>query len=216
MKSESVLISAKHLIVCVDTIFFLLLVTTYTMYYALEHGTRPLPSMSETWDTPPGSYFSRFFLPIVSIGYVGVGFCIYQSGTESELLFNILGGIGVSGVASVADTELPYVHFLFAIMAFFCTDVYIVLLYLRAEKPSLVQGASVALSVLSKVRFVPTTWLGDAALCIFEWVDAVSIYAFLTNYVFVHCPDENICMKKETFQYINDAPANTWSDTVRQ
>jgi hypothetical membrane protein len=167
------------------------------MYYAFEHGSRPLPSMSETWDRPPGTYLSRFFLPFVSFGYMGTGFCIYKSRIkngfeQSELTLNILGGIGLCGVASVTDKEIPYLHFLFAMMAFFCTDAYLMVLYSQSQNRSLLQGASMAVSVLTKIRFIPISWLREAALCIFEWVDAVSIYAFLTSYVFTHCPDVTI------------------------
>jgi hypothetical protein len=104
----------------------------------------------------------------------------------------------------VSDTDKPFVHFFFAIMTFGCIDAYIVHLYLQSKHSSVLQSASMAATILSKVRFVPTSWLGAAALCIFEWIDSVSIYAFLTSYVCTVCPDEEICIKSSSNSSLKD------------
>ena len=197
-------LSARRLIIWVDTTFSLLILTTYSVYYALGHGReRPFPSMSETWDFPPGSYLSRFFLPLISVGLAGIGLCIYTyrmkmaqkyMNERALLSMNIIGAIGICGVGSVSDIDYPALHFLFAIMAFVLMDAYITILYL-VTPPNVIQGTSLLLSVVSKIRFFP--YPCGCALGIFEWVDAMSMCSFLTSYVFINCIDEKIVVSSE-------------------
>ena len=150
---------------------------TYTLYY--KHGGSGLPTISNTFVDPPGSYMSRFglgassaflYVCMLIVGYVSVSpsrsgaraLSPFPLSNKMVVATGIFGIFCLSWVGAICDSSKPScggnnaIHTTFAIIFFLLLDlVAIYITCVSPRRPPAVCSVALLLSVASKARFAP-------------------------------------------------------------
>ncbi len=201
------------------------ILTTYAFFVA--HGGEVfLPTISNTWEAPPGNYISRFFG-----GYAMMmlyGFCVanywwreagqrergvsFMIGNGVLLAMSVFGVFCLSWVPPICDTKDPdcrgnnNIHTTFAVTFFALYDVFMIIetcqtSHLLSVCDSWVKLLLVVGSVASKARFLFTAPADVSAssfpaLAVFEWSDVACIIAWTWHSASLHAGPYSIAISR--------------------
>lgn len=186
---------------------------TYTLCVHEKSCPVFLPTISDTWITPPGSYLSRWA--------VNLGCCIFMlgniavywgnskdektvtslKGASNELLLGMaqVGVFCLSCVGAICDSSDPdcrgnnNIHTTCAVTFFVLYDFYMIFLlrkfkdFIHTSRSYYILMACVVVSIVSKVRWIPNLHAGSfPALAVFEWADVAVIAIFTAKWLVRH------------------------------
>mmetsp|Transcript_16044 Transcript_16044/g.24174 ORF Transcript_16044/g.24174 Transcript_16044/m.24174 type:complete len:491 (-) Transcript_16044:88-1560(-) len=209
-------INAKTWTIFGGLMISLTIFTTYVIY-VIRGGQIFLPTISHTWEDPPGTYLSRFFVGYgTDVMYVAVIFiywarvnarhAVEQRYTVSEKTLLIMGMVGIfclSWVPPICDSSKPTcrgynpIHDTFAVTFFVLYTAYLIIIqaqpmFQRSSSLRKIYGAFTFLSIITKTRFFIQLFAhGSTAtfpiLAVFEWTDTTIIVTWTCVYVSEHC-----------------------------
>jgi len=210
------------------------ILTTYALF--VEEGKKPifLPTISNTWEAPPGNYISRFFagyacdmLYMAAIFIYWARVTVLAQSPEpgfivSEgvlLVISLVAIFCLSWVPPVCDTKNPdcrggpEIHVFCAVTFFVLFDMFGIITsaqtpHSRGIFARRVDVLLVGISIISKVRFIPgiEKVLDETPLAVFEWSNVGAICGWVVHYVFTFAPSVNLSFVKWQGDNINNTP----------
>ena len=165
------------------------IVFTWASCVHLAHCPAPpqLPTISNTWTTPPGNYVSRFVVSVASLMLFAVQFALWLPSQKRSTFHRVVGCLAIfllSWIGAICDDKnpqclgLPEVHDCIAVAFFLLYDYNMIAFTLShahvSAQAAVSMAAPVLLSLVCKARWLPLGMLmpaDDTALAIFEWLD---------------------------------------------
>lgn len=175
------------------------IVCMFFTYFACVYGSGrcpklpQLPTISNTWDSPPGNYVSRFVVSIVATIMTALNFLLFlPSGpVKNYKTFRTIGCVStacLSAVGAICDASWDQcrgndsIHTAFAITFFIGYNLNMgVFSFAHTGRERLELGLPALLSVLSKLRWLPSAFpatfapVDETLLAIVEWSDVFLI-----------------------------------------
>eukprot|EP00466_Bigelowiella_natans_P003895 jgi/Bigna1/71081/fgenesh1_pg.14_\ len=182
------------------------ILTTYALF--VEEGKKPifLPTISNTWEAPPGNYISRFFAGYACDMLYMAAIFIYWARVTVLAQSPEPGFIVSEGVLLVISLDCrggPEIHVFCAVTFFVLFDMFGIITsaqtpHSRGIFARRVDVLLVGISIISKVRFIPgiEKVLDETPLAVFEWSNVGAICGWVVHYVFTFAPSVNLSFVK--------------------
>ena len=192
----------------------------YTYYTCVSNSNCPalpkFPTISNTFDDPPGNYISRFVLSIVATNFALIHYALWlpEQGNmkcyKTGLALGVFSSFCLSWVGAICDSDSDpqclgnnTIHSTFAVCFFVIYDGIMVVLSLKGTKlgATLVHKACAGASLLLKVRWLPLGaapgLLGDETLlAVFEWCDVFFIMLWTYFWLKAHRPTWSVWLQQ--------------------
>lgn len=211
------------------------ILTTYALW--IHHGGRVfLPTISNTWEAPPGNYYSRFFFGFAcDMMYVCCLFIYWTRkwatdqgrvqtfSDETLLMLSLVAVFSISWVPAICDSPDPdcrgnnLIHSTFAVFFFIGYTMFMVIEAKESKlqlsmKNSWIRVSLILVSLVSKIRWIPGLFGNDTPIAIVEWTDVGSIVLWTVHFIILHSEKLRWTIVKwdETNSYTdNDTPIGT-------
>lgn len=195
---------------------FITMVFTYTACVKQQEcpPIPHLPTISNTWDNPPGNFLSRFVVSNVAFCLAACQIILWVPVSKTKkceklcLALGLLGILGFSIVGAVCDDDKDpecrgnnTLHSVCAVFFFVTYNMNMALLSCKSCSShsichSAVLHAFTLLSLVSKARYVPSQVglnaeapMDQTLLALFEWTDVFAIMGWTVYFLFKSRPD---------------------------